>query len=205
MKIAGIIAEYNPFHNGHSYHLEETKRITGADAVVAVISGSVTQRGEVALWDKWNRARMAVDNGVDLVLELPFAFAVNSAEEFARGGVSVLNSLGFVTDLVFGCEGDPDTVISMARRSAEREAEFQTAIRAGLEEGLSYPAARGKAMMQFLNEGESSESWEGESLDRPNDILAVEYVRQLVLQGSNMIPHGVKRLGSYHDDQVCES
>ena len=93
MKIAGIIAEYNPFHNGHKYHLDQVKRLTGADAVVAVISGSVTQRGEIALCDKWSRAQMAVDNGIDLVLELPFAFAVNSAEEFARGGVSVLQSL----------------------------------------------------------------------------------------------------------------
>lgn len=201
MKIAGIIAEYNPFHNGHKYHLDQVKKITGADAVVAVISGPVMQRGEPALWDKWSRARMAVDNGVDLVLELPYAFAVNSAEEFARGGVSILNSLGCVTDLVFGCESDPEAVISMARRSAECEAEFQEFIRNGLEEGLSYPQARGKAMMRFLGEEAGDADQQG-SLDLPNDILAVEYVRQLVLQGSDMVPHGITRLGSYHDDAV---
>ncbi|MBQ5797775.1 MAG: nucleotidyltransferase family protein, partial [Firmicutes bacterium] len=201
MKIAGIIAEYNPFHNGHKYHLDQVRKITGADAVVAVISGPVMQRGEPALWDKWSRARMAVDNGVDLVLELPYAFAVNSAEEFARGGVSILNSLGCVTDLVFGCESDPEAVISMARRSAECEAEFQEFIRNGLEEGLSYPQARGKAMMRFLGEEAGDADQQG-SLDLPNDILAVEYVRQLVLQGADMVPHGVTRLGSYHDDAV---
>lgn len=201
MKITGIIAEYNPFHNGHKYHLDQARTMTGADAVVAVISGTVTQRGEFARWNKWSRARMAVENGVDLVLELPYAFAVNSAEEFARGGVSILKSLGCVTDLVFGCESDPDAMISMARRSAECEEDFQEAIRTGLEEGLSYPQARGKAMMQFWGT-DSKGVDQQQSLDQPNDILAVEYVRQLVLQGSDMVPHGVTRLGSYHDHQV---
>jgi len=202
MKIAGIIAEYNPFHNGHKYHLDQVKRLTGADAVVAVISGSVTQRGEIALCDKWSRAQMAVDNGIDLVLELPFAFAVNSAEEFARGGVSVLQSLGCVTDLVFGCESDPETVISMARRSAEKEEEFQRLIRSGLEQGLSYPQARGNAMVQFLGDSIDETALQGAAMDQPNDILAVEYVRQLVLQGSSITPHGIKRLGKYHDTQL---
>ncbi len=197
MRTVGIIAEYNPFHNGHKYHLKQAKAITGAETSVAVISGAVTQRGEAALWDKWTRAQIAVENGVDLVIELPYAFACNSAEEFARGGVSLLNSLGFVTDLVFGCESDPQTVIAAARLSAQHETEFSAALQEGLQAGLSYPAARSQALTRFYpGEGEKP-SW-----DKPNDILATEYVRQLVLQGSDITPRGVKRKGSYHDQEI---
>lgn len=199
MKAVGIIAEYNPFHNGHKYHLKQAKAITGAEASVAVISGAVTQRGEAALWDKWTRAQMAVENGVDLVLEMPYAFACNSAEEFARGGVSLLNGLGFVTDLVFGCESDPQMVIAAARLSAQYEAEFSAALQEGLQAGLSYPAARSQALMRFCPGEGDKPSW-----DKPNDILAVEYVRQLVLQGSDIAPQGVRRRGSYHDQEISE-
>ena len=203
MKIVGIIAEYNPFHNGHKYHLEQAKAVTGAQIAVAVISGPVTQRGEAAAWDKWTRAAMAVENGVDLVLELPFAFACNSAEEFARGGVAVLRSLGCVTDLVFGCESDPETLISMASASVQNEDTFQAAIAGGMEEGLSYPAARSRALLNFLPEKEGKidrkTAW-----DRPNDILGAEYVRQLLLQKTAMVPHGVLRRGGYHDSEIQE-
>ena len=196
MKVTGIIAEYNPFHNGHQYHLERAKALTGADAVVVIMSGPVTQRGEAALCDKWSRAEMAVRSGADLVLELPFAFACNSAEEFARGGVSILNGLGCVADLVFGCESDPEIIIAMAKASAEQEERFSELIRSGLDDGLSYPVARGRAMLSFCDPEAIA------SLDRPNDILAAEYVRQIVLQRSQIVPHGVMRRGSYHDTEI---
>lgn len=200
MKTVGIIAEYNPFHRGHQYHLKEAMEAANAQACVALLSGPVTQRGEAALWDKWMRAEMAVKNGVDLVLELPFAFACNSAEEFARGGISILTGLGCVTDLAFGCESDPHLVISAAKRSARDNEGFCVSLRRGLEEGLSYPAARGRAMGEFCLEGHENASW-----DKPNDILGVEYVRQLILQKSCLVPHGIKRRGKYHDEEIYES
>jgi len=199
MKAVGIIAEYNPFHNGHRYHLEQAKFLTDTDAVVVVMSGAVTQRGELAICDKWSRARIAVDQGADLILELPAAFAVNSAEEFARGGISILDRLGCVTDLVFGCESEPSEIISMAEASARKEEAFSQSIRAGLDKGLSYPVARSQAMCSFLPEAAIA------SLDRPNDILAAEYVRQLTLRGSSIVPHGVIRRGKYHDPEVVEN
>ena len=105
MKVLGIIAEYNPFHNGHLYQLQECRDRAEADFVVAVMSGNFTQRGEPAIMDKWTRSRLAVQCGANLVLELPFAYAVNSAEYFAKGGVGILNGLGCVTHLGFGSEG----------------------------------------------------------------------------------------------------
>ena len=199
MRIVGIIAEYNPFHKGHQYHMEQAKKIVGAEAAVVVMSGPVTQRGEAAICDKWSRAEMAVKCGADLVIELPYAFACNSAEEFARGGVSILNSLGCITDLVFGCESEPESIISMAIASVQYEAEFNDSIRTGLSEGLSYPKARSQAMMKFHPQGATA------SLDRPNDILAAEYVRQLLLQDSGIYPQGLIRRGTYHDPEVLES
>ena len=110
MKVAGIVAEYNPFHNGHLYQLGQTRRITEADFVVAVMSGNFLQRGEPAMVNKWERSRMAVINGADLVLELPFAFACNHSGMFARGAVEILNGLGLVTHLSFGAE-EPDLTV----------------------------------------------------------------------------------------------
>ncbi len=204
MKVLGIIAEYNPFHNGHLYHLRQAVALAGAQAVVAVISGAVTQRGEPAFADKWSRARMAVDNGVDLVLELPFAFACNSAEEFARGGVCLLKRLGCVTDMAFGCESEPDRLIEAARVSALRDEEFSQRLRRALNEGLAYPAARSRALLETggLLSGAGASGLQ-EALRAPNDILAVEYVRQLQLQEASIRPWGIRRTGSgYHSLQT---
>lgn len=195
MRAAGIIAEYNPFHKGHRYHLEETRALTGAEAVVAVMSGDFTQRGEPALWDKWSRARMTVDNGMDLVLELPFAFACNRAEAFASGGVEILDRLGCVSHLSFGSEaGAVEPLQGAAERLLSEDETFKESLRAALDEGLPYPRARVRAL---------AESGGGEAaalLTEPNNILAVEYLKQLRRTGSKMEPVTVKRQGAaYHD------
>ena len=115
MNNVGIIAEYNPFHNGHLYHLQETKKLGQADHVVVIMSGNFTQRGEPALYDKWTRAEMAVRNGVDLVIELPFVFACNNAEYFAMGAVRILNGLGCISHLSFGSEsGELEGLLKVA-------------------------------------------------------------------------------------------
>lgn len=174
MKVLGIIAEYNPFHNGHRHHLEQSLAVSGADCSVAVMSGNFLQRGEPALWDKRIRAKMAVTCGIDLVVELPFAFACNNAEQFAFGGVSLLSGLGCVTDLAFGCEGDFETLFAAARRLAFEDDSFQSALASGLDKGLSFPAARTKALAECgLEEGAAL-------LTQPNNILAVEYMKQCI-------------------------
>ncbi len=151
MKAVGIIAEYNPFHNGHQYHLRESMRLTGADASVAVMSGNFVQRGEPACLEKWVRAEMAVKSGVDLVLELPFVYAVNSAEFFAKGAIRLLEGLGCVEAVCFGSEeGNLDQLSAAAAILAEENGEFRTELKKKLDTGMSYPKARSAVLSQFF-------------------------------------------------------
>lgn len=193
MNIAGIIAEYNPFHNGHKYHIEEVRKITGADYVVAVMSGNFTQRGLPALTDKYLRTSMALQNGVDLVLELPCLYACSSAESFAFGGVSLLHALGAVTHLGFGCETASLSVLDqVARILAQEPASYQEALKLRLKEGLSFPQARALALSdcQALSVDETA------CLSSPNNILAVEYLKALHRLSSSILPVPVLRKGS---------
>ncbi len=197
MNILGIIAEYNPFHNGHLYHLEQCVQQAGADAAVAVMSGNFTQRGEPAMMDKWTRSRLAVQCGVDLVLELPFAFAVNSAEYFAKGGIGILSGLGCVTHLGFGGEqGTLGELETMAELLAKEPPQYQQVLKEFLEKGASYPKAREKAMELMLGKRAASLSLS------PNNILAIEYLKQLKILDSSIIPIMVNRKGpGYFDEQ----
>lgn len=194
MNTLGIIAEYNPLHNGHLYQLNQCKEQANAEFVIVIMSGNFTQRGEAAILDKWTRSRLAVENGVDLVLELPFAYAVNSAEHFARGGVRILDALGCVTHLGFGAEADSlEDLQRAASILTEEDEEFQKQMRVFLSEGLTYAKAREKALRFKL--GETS----GDFLRFPNNILAMEYLKQLKLSESPIIPIMVNRKGAgYH-------
>lgn len=187
MKVLGIIAEYNPFHNGHRYHLEQALAQSGADCSAVVMSGNFLQRGEPAMWDKRVRAAAAVENGVDLVLELPFVFACNNAEQFAYGGISLLNGLGCVTDLAFGCEGDPEKLLAAAGCLAREDEEFKGFLAGYLKRGMAYPAARTAALAACGQEEEAR------LLTEPNNILAAEYLKQCILSKSTMKLHGIRR------------
>lgn len=194
MKILGIIAEYNPFHNGHKYHIEKSLEITGADGVIAVMSGNFTQRGEPAAFDKWLRAEIAVRNGADIVFELPFAYAVNSADNFAKGGIGLLNSLGCVDYVSFGSEvGELDAIQKAARLLASETEDFKAALKYELDKGNSYPAARMKAMEELLQSNL-------DILKSPNNILAVEYLKYLEIYDSAIQPITIKRLGQAYND-----
>lgn len=184
MKTAGIIAEYNPFHNGHGYHIEETKRITGAERVIAVMSGSFVQRGEPACADKFTRAGWAIEGGADMVIELPDVFALSCAERFASAGVRLLAATGLVDSICFGSEtGDAERLTELSRRTFDREA-FEEAI----GRGLSYPAAYSAAMGSGLG---------------PNDILALEYIRAVEKICPGMGIFAVKRSGGgYLDEEL---
>jgi len=153
MKTAGIIAEYNPFHSGHQYHIEETRRRTGADYVIAVISGDFVQRGAPALISKYDRARMALLHGADLVFVLPTTSALSSAEGFAAGGVSLLSGLGVVDVLSFGCESaasDPELFQNIAALLADEPEDFQKKLSHHLKKGMSFPKARELAVVEYL-------------------------------------------------------
>lgn len=197
MKILGIIAEYNPFHNGHSYHIEKSRELTGADGVIAVMSGNFVQRGEPAIFDKWTRAEIAVRNGVDVVFELPFMYAVNSADNFAKGGVRLLDSLGCVDYLSFGIEsGELSELDRAASVIAVETEEFKDMLKEGLDEGNSYPRARFAALVKMSKNNP-------ELLKTPNNILAIEYLRYLKILGSEIVPVSVKREGAgYNDTEI---
>ena len=195
MKIAGVIAEYNPFHSGHEWHLAETRRRTGCDFVVVCMAGSYVQRGEATCLSKWARAEAALRCGADAVFELPALFAVRSADAFARGGVGVLDGLG-VDALSFGCETTRLQTIEALAELREHEPEtLSDAVRRGLAEGKSHARARGEAVAAMLG-------MEPEALNAPNLVLAAEYVRQLRRRSSAMEIAVVPRAGDYHDADV---
>jgi len=199
MRVVGLITEYNPFHNGHLHHLRESKRVTGADAAVAVMSGHFLQRGEPALVDKWVRTEMALAAGVDLVFELPFPFACNSAPHFAMGAVRSLDALGVVDSLCFGSEaGDLTRLDRMADALIGHQLDIQTETGALLRKGVNYPTARWAALQKFCPDLSKDE------LASPNNILGVEYLKALRLSGSEIIPHTIQRLGAgYHDIEAA--
>ncbi len=197
MKIAGIIAEYNPFHKGHAWHVQRTRALTGCDFVVACMAGHFTQRGDPTPWSKWARARMALASGVDAVFELPALFAVRTADAFARGGVAILGGLG-CDALSFGSETDDVALLSkMAELRRSEPAALSGAIRAKLDKGLSHARARGEALAEALGV-------DAEAVSLPNAILAAEYLRAIREQGLNMQAVAVRRVGDYYDDEALD-
>lgn len=194
MKISGIIAEYNPFHNGHIYHMEKTRE-NGADAIVTVMSGNFVQRGEPALIQKWSRARAALIGGSDLVLELPLPYAVSSAETFARGGIDILNRLGCVNEISFGSEAGDIKKLSAVARALQSE-ETEKALRGNLDTGVSYPTALDRAIAEVLGEEYAA------IIREPNNVLAIEYLKALSHTESNISPFTVNRMGAGHDSSL---
>lgn len=189
MNAIGIVAEYDPFHNGHQHHIAATRAALGADLpVVCAMSGNWTQRGGAALTDKWTRARLALRGGADLVLELPTPWATASAEGFARGAVELLGRTGVVDVLSFGSESGCLTQLRQAV-NALAAPEYPRHLRRGLEKGLSYAAARAEAA------GCSC-------LDSPNNNLAVEYLRAIDTMGFDMTPVTVQRVGDQHNAEA---
>ena len=196
--ITGIIAEYNPFHNGHAYQIEQARLLTGCDFLVVVMSGDYVQRGAPAVFDKYTRARMALACGADLVLELPVACSCASAEFFASGAVSLLDGLGCVDFLCFGSEsGDLQSLMEPARILAKESPVFQEALRRGLSLGLSFPAARKEAFRAYASNPDI--------LDLPNNILGIEYLKALLQRESILKPLTIKRKGQGYHDTLLDS
>ena len=200
IKVLGIVAEYNPWHKGHKYQLAESMKLCGAEYSVGIMNGDFTQRGEPAMLDKWTRARMALEGGLDLVLELPFYFGCNSAEFFARGAVDLAIGTGVITHLGFGSEsGDLESIKNVAKFLADEPLLFQQALGEKLKTGVNFPRARMEVLKDFLA------SKEIDLLASPNNILAIEYVKQLYKRGSSIEPVTIKRAGDgYNDEEYCQ-
>lgn len=205
MKVIGIIAEYNPFHNGHRYHIEQAKRQTNADYVVVIMSGNFVQRGTPAVIDKYSRTKMALKNGADLVFELPVVYATASAEAFAFGSVSLLHNLGFIDSICFGCE-TPDLSLfkQIADLFLQEPDDYKDFLHAYQKQGLSFPVARSKAALSYFasNYKTSSNAIE-ELLSNPNNILAIEYIKALKQLDSPINPVAILRKNAgYHDIEL---
>ena len=195
MKIVGIISEYNPLHNGHIYHISETKRLLGEDtAIVCAMSGNFVQRGAPAVFSKFARAKAAVMCGADLVIELPLEAALASAEGFAMGGVKLLDSLGVCTHISFGSEeGDVRNLSEIAQALLDQK--IDELIKKELERGVSYAAARQKALEKTIGE-------KAALIEKPNNILGIEYLKALKIIHSDMQPVTASRFGGEHDGEI---
>ncbi len=196
--VLGIIAEYNPFHNGHLYQIEEAKRQTGAEYVVAIITGNFTQRGNTSLVNKWTKAQMALENGVDIVLELPTVYSISSAENFAQGAIKVLESLRIVDTLCFGTEtGDFAALNNIANVLYHEPKEYSAILNHELGKGISYPKARENALMMYLNDIKRYAN----ILSGSNNILAIEYLKALKKLKSEIKPFPIERKKVYYNDE----
>lgn len=227
MRTVGIIAEYNPFHTGHEYHIRQAKELTGADYAVVVMSPDFVQRGEPAIFDKYTRTKMALSGGADLVLELPVCYAAGSAEFFAQGAVSFLDRLGIADVLCFGAETDDLSLFLQAGRTlAEEPEEYKAALKEGMKKGLTFPQARSAALSVSLTSQHGTAAYQeipeslsssrkktrpvcgnsAEFLETPNNILGIEYCKALYKRRSRIAPFALKRRGSdYNSPQLSGS
>ena len=196
-KVLGIVGEYNPFHNGHLYHLEESKKITGSTYTVAIMSGNFTQRGSTSLIDKWSKAEMAIQNGIDLVIELPVLYATSSAENFADGAVKILDSMKVVDYISFGAEtSDIDALDKLAEVLYKEPKKYKTLLSNELKKGISFPKARENALMFYLNDIKKYIN----VLSAPNNILGIEYLKALKKYKSNIQPISIARYEAGYND-----
>lgn len=193
MKNIGIICEYNPFHNGHLFHINKIKEMFPDSRIIAVMSGNFTQRGDASIIDKWDKTELSLFYGVDLVVELPFVFASQGADIFARSSIEILSSLN-VDYLVFGSEtNNIDVLSNMA--SAQFNKKYDKLVKEFLDEGINYPTALSKALYEIT----------GKKIDKPNDILGITYIREIIKQKSSIEPICIKRNNDYNSVELNDS
>lgn len=231
MKVIGIIAEYNPFHNGHAYQIEEIRKKTGADYIVVAMSGDFVQRGAPAIIDKYARTRMALSCGADLIIELPVLWATASAEHFAMAGITMFEKMGCVDGICFGAETGNLTLLSrLAEILAQEPTYYKKALSSYIKDGLTFPAARARALCKYLTACKNEKNGSGctaqdakaatisdqcsisdhystedilSVIDEPNNILAIEYLKALIRRHSTITPYLIKREGAgYHDTEI---
>lgn len=206
MKIIGIIAEYNPFHNGHAYQINAIRQKTNADYVVVAMSGDFMQRGTPAILDKYARTKMALSCGADLVIELPVLWATSSAESFAMAGITLFDKMGCTDGICFGAETDDLALLmQLSELLVEEPALYRNALSSYLKNGVSFPAARAYALCDYLMDKSAYDTDTLRAvLSEPNNILAIEYLKAIKKRGSSLVPHIIKREGAgYHDTAIC--
>ncbi len=189
-KTVGIICEYNPFHYGHKYHIEMAKKVAGADSAVCIMSGSMVQRGEPAIFDKWGRAKQAISGGADLVIELPSYYVLQSSDNFAFGAIKILDELSIVDAICFGSETDDINLLKKASEKIQTK-EYSDALKERLSKGFSYPSSSEYALLEVLGEAD-------ENLFLPNSTLGISYISAIRSLKSSIKPYCIKRDNDYH-------
>lgn len=192
----GIICEYNPFHNGHIYHINKVKEMYPDSRIILVMSGNFLQRGDVSLINKWDKTKIALNHGVDLAVELPFVFATQGADKFAHGAIQILNNLG-VDKIVFGSECD-DIEFLKNLANVQINNDYDSLVKKYVDDGINYPSAMSKALNELC----------GKTVSNPNDILGLCYIKELLLMNSSIEPVSIKRTSDYHSnklDSICSA
>lgn len=193
MKAVGIIAEYNPFHNGHLYHLNKIKELYKDYTIVLVMSGNFTQRGEASIIDKWKKTEIAKQAGIDLIIELPFPFATQSADYFSFGAITILEYLG-VERVIFGSESNNIKDLELIVDTQLNNEDFDKLIKIYSKFGHNYPTALSLALKDLTNK----------TISTPNDLLGISYIKAIKKNNYKIIPETIKRTGSYHDEELKE-
>ena len=193
MKAVGIIAEYNPFHNGHLYHLNKVKEMFPDDVIVVVLGGNFTQRGETSIINKWDKAEIVLKHGADIVIELPYPFATQSADFFAKGSIQILKEMK-ISKIVFGSESNDSNQLTTTAKLQLNSKEYQSLIKKYLDQGINYKTAQSKALKTLTNI----------SIDTPNDILGISYIKEIIKQNAVIEPITIKRTNDYHDNKINE-
>lgn len=192
MNVIGIIAEYNPFHNGHVYQLKKVKEIFPDSIIIVILNGNFTQRGDVSIIEKWDKTKILLNNNVDLVIELPIFYGINNADLFAKGALTILNDLKIDT-LIFGIERDNIDELKEAIK-AKNSSEYDKLVKESLNKGYSYPKASFDAIEKIGNI----------KINSPNDILALSYIEEITNNKYNITPFGIKRTNDYHSKELDE-
>ena len=187
-KVVGIVCEYNPFHNGHLYQINKIKKKYDNPIIIACLSSTFTQRGELSVLNKWEKTKVALENGIDIVIELPYVYATQSSDIFASYSVSLLSKL-YVDVLCFGSESEDIESIKKAARYQVEDINFDIITKKYLNEGISYPTALNKALNELCNI----------SITKPNDLLALSYLKEIYRNGYFMDIYNIKRTSNYHD------
>lgn len=190
MEIIGIICEYNPFHNGHLYHIKKIKEMYPDSIIIAVISGCFSERGNISVLNKWDKTKICLDNNIDIVIELPFVFASQSADIFAYGAINILKELK-VSKIVFGSECDDVNKLIKVAKEQIIDNDYNKNVKNYLDEGLNYPTAMSKALSININ--------------TPNDILGISYIKQILKNNYDIIPITIKRTNNFHDKSITSN
>lgn len=189
----GIICEYNPFHNGHIYHINKIKEMYPDSRVILVMSGNFLQRGDTSLINKWDKTKIALNHGIDLVVELPFVFATQGADKFAHGAIQILNNLG-VDKVVFGSECNNIDLLKKLANIQINNKDYDLLVKKYVDKGINYPTAMSMALKDLG----------GNTIDNPNDILGLCYIKELLILNSNIEPICIKRTSDYHSNELCD-